>query len=394
MSRLIATAVDRRQFLAHAAAATAAVSLPAGGEACERDVIRVGLVGCGGRGTGAAAQALAADPGARLVAMGDLFTDQIGSSHAWLAALHGPQVDCPAPRRFVGVDACRRVLDVGVDVVVLAAAPNELSAHLLAAIRAGVHAYCEAPVAVDLAGLHAAATAVELAHATGRSIAAGLCYRHDPQTQAHIAAIHAGRIGDVRAALVEARIGLPWSRPVAGRDDAAAVRARNWVSCADLSGGPFVAHHVHAIDKALWAFGDAAPVAVEARVIDGPRGMEGGRLDGVAARYLFADGRTINAACHRRSDHPDRIMETVSGSAGVVDLRDDASAGSGVRFQAAMTRFMHAVRSGRTVDEGGRLHRATLAAVLGRLAAETGRRIEWAAVAAAPTAASLQSARA
>jgi myo-inositol 2-dehydrogenase/D-chiro-inositol 1-dehydrogenase len=384
MSRQVASAVDRRQFLTCSVAGAVVATLPGRALAAGSDTLRVGLVGCGGRGTGAAAQALAADPGARLVAMGDLFADQIASSHGRLARLHESQVDCPRGRCFVGAEACHDVLAAGLDLVILAAPPSELASHLVSAVAAGVHVHCEAPVAVDVAGVHEAAAAVEAARLAGLSIGSGLCDRHDAAARTVIDAIHAGRIGIPREVHVEARIGLPWRRPTSGSRDHADAMERNWIAFPARSGGPFVEHHVHAIDRALWALGDALPESVVARRIAGGRnvGTLGGGHAGVAARFTFTDGRTIDALCHRRAGAADRIVETVTGSGGTLDLRAALAASRHDRFQAAMTRLVGGIRDGRRTDEGERLCRATLVAVMGRMAAETGRRIDRGMVAA------------
>lgn len=382
MSRTVSSAVDRRQFLVGSMAGAVAATLPF--TARGRDVLRVGLVGCGGRGTGAAAQALAADPAARLVAMGDLFADQVESSHAVLSGHRDLQVDCPQERRFVGAAACHDVLAAGVDLVILAAPPSALPRHLAAAVSAGVHVYCEAPVAADIAGAHEAAAAVDMARMAGLSIGVGLCDRHDRAVSAAMHSIHRGRIGATQAVRVESRIGLPWRRLTDGcRDDAEAV-ARNWISCASLSGGPFVEHHVHAIDKALWALGDEPPVTAVGRFVG---------TEGIAVRYTLADGRTIDALCHRRPGEADRIVETVTGSDGVLDLRAVAAASRHDRFQTAMARLVGDIRGGRRTDEGGRLFRATLVALMGRAAAETGGRIDWEMVAAPSITSPVQSSR-
>lgn len=394
MSQRIAT-FDRRQFLVHAAAGVAAATVSADVRAAAGEPLRVGLIGCGGRGTGAIAQALAADPSARLVAMGDLFADQIDSSRRLLERACPDHFARSAPHAFVGADAWRNVLGSELDLVVLAAPPAWLPTHLLAAVRAGLHVYCEAPVAVDLPGVRTALEAVGIAEAVGLSVGSGLCFRHDAATQARVAAMHAGQIGVVEHVRMEARINLPWFRPPADQESPALHRQRNWVSSAALSGGPFVEHHVHAIDKALWAMGDVAPAWVEARFItESAMGNGGDPAAGVAARYGFADGRTIDAICARRADQPDRIVELATGGRGTLDLSDQATTRSGGRFAAAMTHLVHALHGGRRVDDGRQLCAATMAAVLGRRAAETGSRLAWPMAAAAPATSPVQSARA
>jgi len=402
MSQSFSIAFHRREFLVRslgAAGCAAAAAAPAGGIATAwaggTDAVRVGVVGCGGRGTGAAIQAAAADPGVRIVALGDLFGDQIESSSAMLRHALAGRFDWSRTRRHVGPDAYLGVLAAPVDLVILAAPPHALARHLAAAVDAGVHAYCEAPVAIDTAGVHVAEAAVERARAHGLSIGAGLCFRHDAATRNAIDAIRAGSLGRIEGARVEARIGLPWRRPTAGCG-AAEARDRNWVSFAALSGGPFVEHHVHAIDKALWALGDDLPVTAEGRILAGrdePDAVGDGHT-GVAVRYTLADGRAIEAVCHRRSGLADGIHEDVRGTAGRASLPRQTSSTGPDRFAAAMAHLVHGIRSGRQVDEGGRLCTSTLTAVMGRMAAETGRRVAWCDVTPPRLASPIQSARA
>ena len=153
---------SRREFLGLSAGALAAglAVRPAGVSAAARE-IRIGLIGCGGRGTGAAVQAAAADPGVRIVALGDLFADQLASAAHVLARDAGPQFACPAARRFNGADAHRRVLDAGVDAVLIAAPPHLRPRHVEEAVAAGVHLFCETPAAIDAEG------AMRVARASG-----------------------------------------------------------------------------------------------------------------------------------------------------------------------------------------------------------------------------------
>lgn len=157
----------RRDFLKASTAAVSAatlVTLPAGGVfAAGTDAIRIGLIGCGGRGTGAAVNAVTADSNAKITAMGDAFADRLASSHENLAKTISDKVDCPPERRYVGIDAYRKVIESGVDVVLLASPPHFRPAHLAAAIKAGKHVFCEKPVAVDVPGVHSVEQSCKLA---------------------------------------------------------------------------------------------------------------------------------------------------------------------------------------------------------------------------------------
>jgi len=387
---------SRRSFLRDAAAASAAATVPlpaAGVHAAGGQRLRIGLVGCGGRGTGAALQALAADPAVRVVAVGDMFADQVASAAEVLRRVGADRFDCPPDRRFTGVDAYRRVIDAGVDVVLLAAPPHVRPLHLEAAIAAGKHVYCEKPVAVDVAGVLRAASAADRGRQTGLALVSGFCFRRDPRMKDLVARLHDGGIGRPRNVTAHAVIGLPWRRPAesgGATDDG----LRNWISFTTFSGGHLVERHVEAIDRAAWIFGDLAPARVEplpepawaAAVAAAPPEPFGDCPAATAVRYVYTDGRTIEAVIVRREQARDVVVERVVGSSGACDLvqgivsgpRSWAAppAGPG-RHQAALTALVQGVLTGRTVHDGTAMCRSTLMAVLGGMAAATGRPLAW-----------------
>lgn len=372
--------------------------LPAGGG----DRIRVGLVGCGGRGTGAALQTLAADPGAEIVALGDLFADRVSvaADAVARASARRHRGVAGAPVRVVGEDACAGVIAAGVDLILLATPPVRRPAELEAAVAAGCHVYCEAPVAVDAAGCSRSAQALAEARGRGLVVVSGLAFRRDPGTAAVIERIHAGAIGAPRSLIVVAPSGLPWRVPCAAGMTAAEWRQRNWISFADLGGGPLVERQVHAIDKALWALGDAVPAWATGRVRPGHRDRWsiGDVTDRFAVRYHFASGAMLHLHCRRDGTGDAIPHETVHGHHGVADLLTgvvvdshrhdggppgaDPTAGpktsDGTRYQAGMDRLLAAIRSGTAVDDGPGLVRATAVAILGREAARSGGRVDFA----------------
>ena len=403
--------MSRRTFLGGtlATSCAAAGALPAGGVFAAGDQrLRVGLVGCGGRGTGAALQALRADPSARLVALGDVFADQVASAAEVLAATAG-QFDCPTTRRFVGQDAYRRVIDSGIDVVLLAAPPHARPLHLEAAVAAGKHVYCEKPVAIDAAGVVRAAAAAMRSRDAGLALVSGFCFRRDARMVEMVARIHDGAIGGLRLVQAHAAIGLPWRKPFESCRAAGEWPLRNWISFARFSGGHFVDHHVQAIDRAAWIMGDVAPLVAEPMPAAGEQydwdsgavpsrawgGADGNEATGAigdcppatAVRYTFGDGRTIEASIDRRERTGDRIVETVVGSEGTCDLHGGtiagrthwampAATGPG-RFSATMAALVDGILSGRAPNDGDTMCRSTLMAVTGRMAAASGRPVAW-----------------
>jgi predicted dehydrogenase len=166
--------LSRREFV-KATAATALLSAPFV-HAAGSDTIRVGLVGCGGRGTGAASQALNADQAVILTAMGDMFEDKLTASLKRLSKQEPQRVQVPPEAQFVGFDAYQRVIDSGVDVVILTTTPNFRPLHLRAAVDAGKHVFTEKPMAVDSAGIRSVLRSVEDARQQGLSVVAGFCW--------------------------------------------------------------------------------------------------------------------------------------------------------------------------------------------------------------------------
>lgn len=361
------TRPSRREFLASSVAGLAAGAVAPAVHAGAGDAtIRVGLVGCGGRGTGAVIQAAAADPAVRIVALGDMFPDQLDSCAHILARDAATQFAYPSTARFIGVDAYRRVLDADIDAVVIAAPPHLRPLHVEAAVAAGVHVFCEAPAAVAVAGVSRLAEALAAARAAGLVVASGLHSRRDAALAALVADVQAGGIGRPVSVDVHATWRGPWRVAAQPAWTAAEERLRNWASHRALSGGHFVERHVHAIDRALWVLGDRAPAVAEP--------LSGAGDDDVAVRYGFEDGAQLCASSIRVASGPDAMREAVVGSRGVRDLELPAD---GRRFQATMDAFVRAVRRESPIDDGDILVRASLVTLMGRLAATRGRAIGW-----------------
>ena len=381
--------LDRRDFLGLSVGSAAATGLawaspaPAGLFAGGAERIRIGLVGCGGRGTGAALHALALDGSARVTHMADLFPDQIASSVAMLQAGAAAGFDCPPARRFVGGEAWRRVIEADVDLVILATPPCSRPETVAAAVAAGRHVYCEKPAAVDVAGVRTVAAAAAAARRAGLSLVSGLCLRHDPATREWMDRIHDGVVGRPLAVGVHAATGMPWRIPTRPGWSAADERLRNWISHVDLSGGHLVEHHIHALDAALWALGDDLPDVAAPLAWPPSQPVTGGGCPAeTAVRFGWRDGRSVTAVISRRETTTPGTDETLLGTAGRIGLRPPAAAGC--PWRAAMSDLLAAIRAGTPADDGPVLCRATLTAVMGRLAAETGRPVRRPALDASP----------
>lgn len=198
---------SRREFLRASGTATAglmAAPFVITGRAAELspgDTIRVGLVGCGGRGTGAAKQALNADKNTRLVAMGDVFENALKNSMLTLRkdSEVGEKVKVEEGSQFVGLDAYRKVIDSGVDLVILASPPGFRPEHFQAAVAAGKHVFCEKPMATDAPGVRSILESAAEAKRKNLAVVAGFCWRYDLARREFFTRLHDGAIGDIRA---------------------------------------------------------------------------------------------------------------------------------------------------------------------------------------------------
>ena len=263
-------APSRRDFLKTSSAVAAGGALAGtlgiarSAHASVDDSIKVGLIGCGGRGRGAAVQALNADKGAKLVAIGDAFPDQIEHGLAGFREQFKSQpgkVDVPPERCFTGFDAYKGVLGAGVDVVILTTPPHFRPMQLAAAIEAGKHVFCEKPVAVDAPGVRSVLKTAEEAKKKKLCIVSGLCYRYDLSKRATIKKIHDGAIGDVLAMHCTYLTGTLWHHGRKPNWSEMEYQVRNWLYFTWLSGDHIVEQHIHSLDKAAWVMNDVAPVS-------------------------------------------------------------------------------------------------------------------------------------
>ena len=206
----------RRQFLERSAMLSIGGALALGVPnvlrgATDNRKLKIGLVGCGGRGTGAVKNALDSDPNIELTALADTFADLVERSLKLLGKEYGDRVSVPKARQFVGLDGYRKLVDSGVDVVLLATPPAFRPAHMKAAVEAGKHVFAEKSLATDGTAQRSMMETVELAKKKGLAIRSGLCFRFHPPHQEAFRRIHDGAIGDVLAIYV-VRIGGSWGK--------------------------------------------------------------------------------------------------------------------------------------------------------------------------------------
>ncbi|RMG32392.1 MAG: gfo/Idh/MocA family oxidoreductase [Planctomycetota bacterium] len=389
------SSTNRRTFLKScgAAATTAALAhrLAPAAYAAGSDIIRVGLVGCGGRGTGAAAQALNADPGVRLVAMGDTFKDRLQSSLNNLrqqAAKDRVLVD--DDHQFVGFDAYKHVIDA-VDVVLLATPPHFRPQHLRYAVEQGKHAFVEKPVAVDGPGVRKMFDIVELARQKKLTIVSGLCWRYHYGMRATFEQIHSGTIGEITAMQCSYNTRGLWVRKRQPEWSDMEWQIRNWLYFTWLSGDHIVEQHVHSLDKTLWAMQDQPPVRCSGtggrQVRTAPE--YGHIYDHFAIVYEYPNGMKIFSRCRQQNGCAVDVSDHVFGTKGRVDVFRHTiydwkgnviwkyRGSKNNMYQTEHDELFAAIRKGETINNGDYMTKSTLMAIMGRMAAYTGQNITW-----------------
>jgi predicted dehydrogenase len=389
----------RRDFLKTSAlvggALMAPAILPQRARGAENDApLKIGLIGCGGRGTGAASEALAADKNVTLTAMGDVFPEQLQASLAALTKGAPDKVKVDEAHQFIGLDACQKVIDSGVDVVLLATPPGFRPMHLKAAVAAGKHIFCEKPVATDAPGIRSVLESVALAKEKKLALVAGLCWRYNMAERALFKRVLDGDIGQVRAVYAKYYTGSVKPMPPASQraSDVGDLewQLRHWYNFGWLSGDGLVEQAVHAVDWMCWAMRDVPPVkavAVGGRQIPS---LGGNIFDHFEINYQYADGALGFLGCRQQPGCANDNTATIIGTEGEAHEMGFASTHrimgkkewhfKGERpnmYQIEHNELFASIRSGKPINDGVRMTYSTLTALMGRMAAYTGQEITW-----------------
>jgi len=402
----------RRDFLKTsgagvAAAAAASLSFPSLSRAANLSgaKIKIGFVGCGGRGTGAAAQALQADSNVELWAMGEVFRDKIDSSLESLKpqfANTPEKLNVAEERKFVGLDAYQKVIDSGVDVVILTTTPAFRPMHIKAAIDAGKHVFCEKPMAVDAAGVRSVIESVKKAKEKNLALVDGFVWRWTKANREAYDRIHNGGIGEITAIYSSYYTGSvdrypKWNRANTKTD--LEWQLRRWYYFTWLSGDHIVEQAVHSIDKMLWAMKDEPPASVVSvggrQARPGDAGGEYGNIyDHFGAEYRWENGvkgyhftRQIGRCYNANTDEvfgTKGVYQGESGSKRHVFVRAEKPwrftpiAGQQDNgYQTEHNEMYASIRAGRPINTGDRFTKTTLMAIMARMSAYTGKEVTW-----------------
>ena len=391
--------VTRREFVQTSAAIAVPLVIPSWAYAYGKEAaIKVGLIGCGGRGTGAIVQSLRSSPDMELVALADLMPErveraktQIGEQIKNDPALAARYKVTPE-KTFTGFDAYRKLLATDVQVVVLATPPGFRPLHLRAAVEAGKHIFAEKPVAVDAAGVRHVLATYDMAVAKGLGIGVGTQRRHHPGYIEAMNRVHSGAIGDVLNGQVYWNQGGLWSVEKTPAMSDSEWQIRNWLYFTWLSGDHIVEQHVHNIDVANWAM---RSTPIRAIGVGGRASrvhpVYGHIYDHFAVDFEYPNGVHIMSMARQIQGARGRNGEWFQGTKGKVSTSEGGPArieGSSAwewqrpepftqPMQQEHNDLIASIKAGRPINDLKRIAESTLTAIMGREAAYTGQVIEW-----------------
>ncbi len=383
----------RREFLKTAALVTGFPAIVSAQSVT--NAIKVGLVGCGGRGTGAASQALKADDYTELTAVADIDQSQVDHSLETLKKIQkiSGRVKVESTKTFLGLDAYRKLIDSGVDVVLLATPPGFRPGHLAACINSGKHVFCEKPVSTDAPGIRSVLETVDKAKEKNLNLVAGFCWRYNAMIVEAMQKVHSGDIGKIAAYYATYYTSPVKPMPAASTRPAGMSdvewQIRNWYNFVWLGGDSLVEQAVHSVDKVAWLMNDEPPVScvgVGGRAIP----AEGGNIyDHFEVNYLYPNGvrafvanRQIEGCYNENSDYIVGSDGTCTIGRGPVPRIEGKVNWTYTGPKYDMYQREHdvlfaAVRHNQAINDGKRLATSTLLAIMGRMAAYTGQQITW-----------------
>ena len=387
---------NRRSFLKGSTAAAIGGSLSAtlGSarmvHAAGNETLRVGLVGCGGRGNGAAVNACRADENVKLVAIADVFQDRVEAARKILERQLQDQAAIDDDHVFSGFDGGKQLIDSDVDVVLLCEPPHFRPMHLKYAIEKDKHVFCEKPVAVDGPGIRSVLESVELARQKDLSIVSGLCWRYDYGVRETMKRLLDGEIGDIVAIHENYLAGTLWHRGRQPHWSEMEYQMRNWLYFTWLSGDHNVEQHIHSLDKAMWLMRDQPPLKCvglggrQVRVEE----QWGNIYDHFAVVYEWDCGTKCFAFTRQMRGCKNDVEDYILGSQGqalVLQNRIVPNDGDPWRYEGPKpsmydvehVELFEGIRKAEHLNDGLHMSYSTLMAIMGRMACYTGQEITW-----------------
>ena len=354
------------------------------------DAIKIALIGCGGRGTGAAEQAMNTSGGdVRIVALADAFKHRLDESERNLRKQHKEKIDVDESTRFVGPDAYKKALEVECDMAILATPPGFRPLHFEAAIDAGKHVFAEKPVACDAPGVRRFLATTEKAKEKKLAVQVGLQRHHEKGYLETIAQLHDGAIGEFILARAYWNNPGVWVRNREPADTELSYQCNNWYYFNWLSGDHINEQHIHNLDVINWVMQDYPTEAQGAGGREVRTGKEYGQIfDHHVIEYTYANGCKMLSMCRHMPDTWNAVSEYVHGTKGycdvsggkIFDLKNNLvwkSGGGGGGHQEEHHDLFAALRRGEIPNEGENGAKSTMTAILGRMATYSGKVVKW-----------------
>ncbi|MFO0067616.1 MAG: Gfo/Idh/MocA family protein [Pirellulaceae bacterium] len=353
------------------------------------DEIKIGLIGCGGRGTGAAIQALDTEGPVKLTAMTDVFQNRLQASYRAIKGKHNDRVDVPEERRFVGIEGYKQVIDSGVDMVLLCTPPGFRPMHFEAAVNAGKHVFMEKPVATDAPGVRRVLAANKIAKEKNLAVAGGLQRHHESGYKETIKKLQEGAIGDIILARAYWNGGGVWIRNRDEKQSETEYQMNNWYYFNWLSGDHIVEQYIHNLDVINWLM-QSYPVEAQGQggrqVRTGPD--TGEIFDHHFVEFTYPNGTKLLSQCRHIEGCWSSVEEFAHGSNGWADIsggkiydKSGKLAWQAPKNEDGWAQEHHdlfaAIRRGERPNEGDYGAYSTLTSIMGRLATYSGAKLTW-----------------
>lgn len=388
--------MSRRNFVVTGAAGAAALatglrSVAAATYAGGSDEIRVGLVGCGGRGTGAAKDAVAAADGVKIVAMADLFADELAESKESLQSL-GKAFDVPESSCHVGFDAYKKVInDPRVNYVILATPPGFRPTHFRETVEAGKHCFFEKPVAVDATGIRSILDSGKIADEKNLKIVTGTVYRRDKNFVEGVNLIKEGKLGRPLSGFAYYMAGPGWTKQAPEGASKMEQQCRNWMHYPWLAGDHIVEQSVHNIDVLHWIFGPPRSAFATGGKIALTHPIYGPSYDHFSVEYDYEAGPRVQFTSRKIDNADNRVANRIVCEKGIADLNPGVtnivthdgkvllrSRRGENPYVLEHRDLIDAIRNDKSLNESQQIAESSLAAIIGRESAYSGKKVDFA----------------
>ena len=356
--------------------------------------IRIGVVGCGGRGCGAVGNAMKADPKVELVAIGDLFEDRINQRSKQLEKVCGSRYKVTEENKFTGFDCYKKVIDAGVDYAILASPPAFRPAQLEYAVEKGIHCFYEKPVAVDAPGIRKVIELAKKAKEKNLGFMSGFCWRYNYPKREVFSRVLDGAVGNINAMYSTYNAGeVGGNRGRTGTQSDLEIQMRNWPKHLWLAGDSIVEQAVHSIDMMQWAMGEELPIEAEGsggrQVYPDDPDRYGNIYDHFAIVYKWANGARGYHFSRQQNGTQGSYELEIFGKKGFCSAKNRHaimadgqtpwrySGSNNDMYKTEHEELIASIRSGNPINDGERAANSTMVAIMGRMVAYTGKKLSF-----------------